>query len=63
MIVVERFRCIMVMWLRRMLLFLTLCWSVVVLGSGSADALLPSHEMDYLDSVQLQQSSLSLAAL
>ena len=44
----------MVMWLKRVLLFLTLCWSVVALGKGSADALLPSHEMDYLDSVQLQ---------
>lgn len=44
----------MVMWLKRVLLFLTLCWSVVALGKSSADALLPSHEMDYLDSVQLQ---------
>jgi hypothetical protein len=44
----------MMMWLKRVLLFLTLCWSVVALGKSSADALLPSHEMDYLDSVQLQ---------
>ena len=40
--------------MKYMLLFFALCWSVWVLGKGSADALLPSHEMDNVDSVQLQ---------
>ena len=40
--------------MKGVLLFLALCWSVGVLGKGSADAWLPSHEMDYVDSVQLQ---------
>lgn len=39
---------------RCILLFLILFGSLAVLGKSSADALLPSHEMNYVDSVQLQ---------
>lgn len=35
-------------------MFLILFGSLAVLGKSSADALLPSHEMNYVDSVQLQ---------
>ena len=45
---------IIVVQMRHVMLLGALCWSVVVLGGSPTSMPLPSHEMDYVDSVQLQ---------
>ena len=45
---------IIVVQMRHVMLLGALCWGVVVLGGSPTSMPLPSHEMDYVDSVQLQ---------